>query len=85
MVTVGEDGLAVKVEKQDGPNIFMDNNGNILTFNDEDDADKDKLKDKFNIGDRVYMPVNTQEACSDIQSVKQNDDIKKVGTLCDVY
>ena len=59
VVTVGEDGLAVKVEKQDGPNIFMDNNGNILTFNDEDDADKDKLKDKFNIGDRVYMPVNT--------------------------
>lgn len=23
------------------------------------------------------MPVNTQEACSDIQSVEQNDDIKK--------
>ena len=76
VVTVGEDGLAVKVEKQDGPNIFMDNNGNTLTFNDEEDADKDKLVDKFNIGDRVYMPVNTQEACSDIQTVKQNDDIK---------
>jgi len=77
VVTVGEDGLTVKVEKQDGPNIFMDNNGNTLTFNDEEDVDKNKLVDKFNIGDRVYMPVNTQEACSDIQSVEQNDDIKK--------
>ena len=76
IITTDENGIVVTVEEQKGLNVFKDFNGDILTFNDTEEADRDMLNRKFYIGDRVYMQLSSEDARNQIQSVSKNEEIK---------
>ena len=71
MITTDENGNVISVENQDGPNIFEDYNGNILSFNDSEEVDNDMLSKNFEVGDRVYMPMSREKSEKRIQNVEK--------------
>lgn len=61
-IIVNADGLVTKVIEQEGDNVFEDENGNELEFNDWEDADGAYLKKKkIYAGDRLYHNISDDQ------------------------
>ncbi len=60
-ITVNNQGIVTKVEKNNEPNRFYDEDGNQLFLNDPENADKNITTKDFNEGDRLYYPLSKSE------------------------
>ncbi len=76
-ITVSEKGLVSNVKECKGDNVFLDNNGKTLTFNDKEFADKNKASQKYEVGERIYMNMSYSVALDNIINVPENEDIIK--------
>ena len=57
-IHIGDDGIVDKVDRNDEPNKFFDEDGNELNFHDPELADEDNTI--YQKGDRVYSPLSIE-------------------------
>jgi|GEM_PF-1931933 len=67
-ITVNKAGKVTKVEKNDQPNRFFDEDGNELFFHDAGGVDGQYIKGTWRIGDRVYYPISYEKMFAAILS-----------------
>ncbi|MCO6173616.1 hypothetical protein NHF50_01015 [Flavobacterium sp. NRK F10] len=77
VITLNSKGIVTKVERDDRPNIFLDEKGNTLDIHDAEDLDSPLLSKKFEIGDKVFEKISNDDlnkAMADAGSIPYDKD-----------